>query len=460
MLNVILLIPPSPNNRRIARHTFASFESKANYMFHPRDMMAITLSMSPEDKAVLIDGTCDRLSETEFLYQAGKLSGDILFFFLSNICWESDYNYFQKIKTIFPNIPTFVLGDVFLDEDFRNLILKECDGTVIYPYMLDLNKMINFKKDNNIDLPGIITRENQDIFNKTKINTPNNIVRHDIFLKKGYSFPFARHNKFATVVRVYGCPNQCGYCANRNFPPGVRSNESLLREMDYLQQLGIEEIWFGDSAFGYYFSESVPLLEEMIKRYSFSWSCFFSHRIYKPEFLELMHKAGCHTIITGIDSTSANSLNQYNIKVDKSKLERLINHARELKMSVCADFIIGLDDETEEVINNTIAFGLQLPLDFASFNIAIPSAGSEIRENLKKQGMKLYDFVGLDASGAFKNLGNKHLSADKILKLRNRAVRKFYMRPSLIYRRFRKLNSWEHFTIQFREMVYLFKNIL
>jgi coproporphyrinogen III oxidase-like Fe-S oxidoreductase len=40
-------------------------------------------------------------------------------------------------------------------------------------------------------------------------------------------------------------------------------------------------------------------------------------------------------------------------------------------MSTCADFIIGLEHETEEDIVNTLEGALRLPIDFASFRTCL-----------------------------------------------------------------------------------------
>ena len=464
MINIILIIPPSPDNRKITRLSNCSFESKGYYLLHQHDFLAITSCLKPEDGVSFIDGTCDQLSEDDFFNKVSQLKGDMLFFSLSNACWNSDHYYFEKTikKLKFPDIPIFVIGDIFLDEDFRENILKECDGVVFYPYELDLEKMVKFKDNKDELLPGVFTKLNQNFFKKPKKLTvihSDSFPRHELFMKSGYRFPFARHIKFATIVLAYGCPNICTFCSFSNLPPAVRLHSSVLKELEYLEGLGIKELYFRDAIFGYYERESIPLLEEMKKRFTFSWSCFLSLQVCTTDFLELLHAAGCHTIIIGIESSNPSTLK--NTKRGwgnkKSGLESFIVHANKLKMSVCADFIIGLEDETEEDINNTIKFGLTLPLDAASFNVVVPRPGTVIRENLKKKGISSKDLVDLDPLGHTGNIGNRYLSGEKIIKLRNKAVRKFYLRPALIFRRLRKTSSYEHFIIQFQEMLSILK---
>jgi len=459
MVDIILVIPPSPGHRKIARFSFQSFESKGSYLFQPREYLAVTSCLKPDDGAVLIDGTCDSLGDDEFFCRLMEVDkGDILFFTLSNVCWGSDYDYFIKTVKLFPDIPVYVLGDIFLDVDFREKILSDCNGVVFLPYELNLEKMAAVKETDEDFLPGVFIKSGQNVFSSPKKITKilEGCPRHELFLNPGYRFPFARHNEFATVVTAYGCPNACSYCGSSNFPPAVRSHEAVLREMEYLADLGIEELFLYDLTFGFHKKESIPLLEEMKKRFGFSWTCFTSHQVCTPGFLELMHEAGCHTIMVGVDSSRISTLRDYKRSFKKDKLESLIEKANKLKMSVCADFIIGLEDETEDDIKSTINYALKIPIDFASFNVIVPTPGTIIRENLKKRGVSSADLTNFDSLGHSGNIGNKHLSGQRIIELRNDAVKKFYLRPSLILRRLRKTSSLKHFTIQFREMLSLF----
>lgn len=142
MKKIILIIPPSPGNKRISRFIDCSQEAKANYLYQPIDFMIITSHLRPEDEVFFVDGTADYLSEEAFFNEVERAEGDILFFALSSVCWKSDYSYFQKVKQLFQEIPIFIISDICLDQFYRSFILEECDGLVLNPYVLDLEKMI------------------------------------------------------------------------------------------------------------------------------------------------------------------------------------------------------------------------------------------------------------------------------------------------------------------------------
>ena len=458
-IRIIMVNPPSPDNRRIIRLIDCSHEAKANYLWQPNDFMIITSRLNPEDEVILVDGTCDGLSGEEFLNALRPLRGDLMVFALSSVCWSSDLAAFKKTKALFPGIPLYVLGDIFLERYYREQILHDCNGIIFHPYLLDIDRMASIRETPGAVLPGVCTAADAEVFSPRKQITfvSSNVTRHEVFLKRGYLFPFARHFRFATVTTMWGCPFACSYCTDSKIPPVIRRHEDVLRELDTLKRLDVKELFMADKTFGFYHQESYPLLQEMAKRHHFSWSCYFHPQTYNADLLQLMSEAGCHTIIIGIDSANIGSLRQYGRNVEVQKLDNLLTHANSLGMNICADFILGLEHESEEDIIRTLEYSLQLPIDFASFNIAAPLPGSDIRANALRDGTLMLGQEGFDTMGHSGILGNKKINHEKIMKLRKNAVRRFYLRPSYLIKRLRRTTSLEHFRIQFGEMLYLFR---
>jgi len=461
-MNIILAIPPSPGKNNIIRMIDCSHEAKANYLWQPNDFMIITSLLNLADGVAFIDGTADGLSEEDYLRELKNMTGDLLIFALSSVCWESDHAYFLKTRKQFPSIPFYVLGDVFLEESYQCHILKDCDGIVFNPYTLDLPAMARKPEPSGTrTLPGVCTAPGQKVFPEAKkaVLTAGTTPRHELFLKKGYRFPFARHYVFATVTTLWGCPFSCSYCTDSNFAPLVRSAQDVLRELEYVQGLGIKELFFADKVFGFSAQNVYPLLEAMATQFQFSWSCYFHPQLYDPRLLDMMKAAGCHTIITGIDSADVPSLQRYRRVVGPHKIDELIAQANRLNISICADFILGLEHETEGDIRKTIQYALDLPIDFASFNIAAPLPGSDIRRTVQSAGKLHFGREGFDTSGRSGILGNANIDAEQLRALRKIAFRRFYLRPSYLLKRLRKTSSFEHFMIQFQEMLTMIRKI-
>ncbi|TAN43522.1 MAG: radical SAM protein [Nitrospirae bacterium] len=462
-MKILFIIPPSSGHRRIVRNIDCSHESKADYLWQPNDFLILSSFAVPGDETALIDGTADRLSDSEFRQQYSVEKPDIIFYAFSFVCWETDLAYFSQIRAIFSETPIFVIGDIFLEQDYRELILKSCEGIVFVPYLIDLKKMAGAKgARGKLDLQGVCTAAETVPFKKPKhvMRIKRNTPRHELFQKKGYIFPFAKRFRFATVTTMWGCPFLCAYCSDSNISPVVSSREDVLIELEHLREMGVTELFFADKAFGFPKENIRPLLKEMAERFRFSWTCYFHPQLYDPELLEAMRDAGCHTIIIGIDSANIPSLALYNRHVNKDKVEALVAHADRLNISVCADLILGLEHETLSDVEKTIGYALSLPLDFASFNIASPLPGSVIRKKVLKEGRLSFGEGGFDTSGKTGIIGSSRIDSETLRKLRTKAILKFYLRPSYLMRRLRKTGSLEHLQIQLLQMIALLKGAL
>ncbi|MDA8105488.1 MAG: radical SAM protein [Nitrospiraceae bacterium] len=461
-MDVLFVIPPSPEHKLIIRMIDCSYETKANYLWQPNDFIIMTSLLNESDNAFFVDGTADQLDPVAFREQLRKSRCDILVFALSSVCWESDYRFFQDAGKMFHDVPIFVLGDIFLEDSYRQQILMECDGIIYNPFQLDFASMLLMPGNRKgASLPGICTRPGQRFFESgtQPIRITAGTPRHELFMKRRYRFPFARHFRFTTVTTMWGCPFSCTYCTDSNFPPLVRSHGDVIRELAYIRDLGIKELFIADKAFGFFSSEAVPILEEMTKSFRFAWSCYFHPQVYNARILEMMHAAGCHTIIVGIDSANVPALRRYKRVVDPIKIDAIIAHANRLGMSICADFILGLEHETARDVKRTIDYALKLPIDYASFNVAAPLPGSDIRKKAIHSGKMSFGVEGFDTSGRGGIIGSDSISVDVIKRLRREAFIKFYLRPSYLLRRLRKVASTEHLAVQLIEMLSMLKKI-
>lgn len=454
-MRIVLIIPPSPGRRNIIRMIDCSHEAKADYLWQPNDLMIITSLLGQMDKVEFIDGTADRLDEEQFTRALRQVQGDLLIFALSSVCWESDYAYFLLARRLLPYLPVFVLGDIFLDTRYQDLILRDADGIITNPYVLDLHAMADIRRERSRALPGICMTPGIDFFphRTAPLMVTSGVPRHELFLKHSYRFPFAKRYRFTTVTTTWGCPFSCSYCTDSNFPPVVRDYRDVLKELAAVDGLGIRELFIADKVFGFSAPNVQPLLEMMARQYAFSWTCYFHPQLYKPELLELMHRAGCHTIITGIDSADIFSLQRYGRRVDPRNIEQLIGHANRLGISVCADFILGLEHETESDVERTIRMALELPIDFASFNVAAPLPGSDIRRRVVGEDKLVFGKEGFDTCGRMGILGSANVSPERLRKLRTEAFRAFYLRPAYLLRRLRHTRSVEHLMIQVQQML-------
>jgi hypothetical protein len=69
--------------------------------------------------------------------------------------------------------------------------------------------------------------------------------------------------------------------------------------------------------------------------------------------------------------------------------------------------------------------------------------GTELRHEMLDAGMIADDApVALDSSRSLPVFSTPELSAEEVARFRQRAIRRFYLRPAYLARRLRRLGSW------------------
>lgn len=446
----LLLTPPSPNGRKFIRTFDCSTESKGNYLYQPYDTLLIT-SFLPDNATInFIDATADNLSVDSFLNAVKETNPEIIIYAMGDSLWDSDFNCLLEIKKLKPKSKVYVFGDSFYDLETFKFITPYVSGVLKSPIEISNQTFeISLIKANDADRnsAGLKT---ETFFRATKKPTEfiQPIPKHKLFLNKAYRWPFSRHYSYTSVFTNWGCPYSCSYCILNSFPFFYRPSSNILEELRHIKSLGIKEVYFADRSFGVPKQNTIELMKGMLEeKMNFSWSCYFHPNQYDSDLLKLMKEAGCHTIITGIESYSDDVLKENNRKVQSNKLELLLQDAKNLGIDVCGDFILGLKEQTREEVLKTIDYSRKLNLSYASYNIATPLAGTKVRSDAVKS--KQMDPL----EKGFNSLGsNKIISPQNdILELRKKAVLRFYLRPWYLLKRLLRTTSFEHFVIQYQE---------
>jgi radical SAM superfamily enzyme YgiQ (UPF0313 family) len=162
--------------------------------------------------------------------------------------------------------------------------------------------------------------------------------------------------------------------------------------------------------------------------------------------LKKMKQAGCYMLSLGIESGNQEVLNRMR---KAEKLEDIRNAARwchQAGIETRGLFIFGNIGENEKTMQDTINFAKSLPLDTATFHIMIPMPGTELYEVVKREG-KFLDVGWKEytaySSGAF-ILGE--VTPGLMSKMQKKAYKEFYLRPSFVVRRLKKMKTLKDFT--------------
>ncbi|MCS6828893.1 MAG: radical SAM protein [Caldilinea sp.] len=253
---------------------------------------------------------------------------------------------------------------------------------------------------------------------------------------------------FTFIVTSRGCPAGCKYCIKHvtyQNSVRVRSAENIVEELEYLNRLGITNIHMYADLFTVNRDHVVSLCNLILERgLKIRWTCNSRVDYVDEEMLTLMGKAGCWLISWGIESANEMILKRVRKGYKKEQAFKALKWAKAAGIKNWGYFIIGLPGETEETIQETIAYSKALPLDIALFHIAAPYPGTpffyEVVENKWFRPGTKWEEVDMDQSTV---LDYENLTAEQLEYWQKRATREWSLRPGPILTFLKGLNTWE-----------------
>ncbi|MEI2692527.1 MAG: radical SAM protein [Anaerolineae bacterium] len=176
------------------------------------------------------------------------------------------------------------------------------------------------------------------------------------------------------------------------------------------------------------------------------WTCNSRVDYVDEEMLSLMGQAGCYLISWGIESANEQILKRAHKGYRKEQAALALTWAHNAGIKNWGYFIIGLPGETEQTIQETIAYSKDLPLDIALFHIAAPYPGTPFFYEVVEKGWfrpgTQWEEVDMDKSTV---LDYGDLSAERLEYWQKRATREWSFRPGPMLTFAKGLNSWEGF---------------
>lgn len=259
------------------------------------------------------------------------------------------------------------------------------------------------------------------------------IPMHELLPLQSYRMPYIK-GPFTFIVTSRGCPAGCTYCIKHvsyQYSTRIRSPKLIMEEMWVLKKLGINNIHMYADLFTVNRDQVIELCKLMIEEnIQLKWTCNSRVDFVDEEMLTLMGKAGCRLISWGIESGNEQILKHARKGAYPDKAERALRWAKQAGIMNWGYFIIGLPGETEETIQQTIAFAKKLPLDIALFHVAAPYPGTpfffEVVENKWFRPGTRWEHVDMDKGTV---LDYPNLPAERLLYWQKRAFREWAFRP-------------------------------
>ena len=161
-----------------------------------------------------------------------------------------------------------------------------------------------------------------------------------------------------------------------------------------------------------------------------------------------MSKAGCWNIFygyeTGVEVLAKNMLTHRKNR-DFEKMKQVAQWTKNAGIEVIGSFVIGLPGETPELARQTVQNAIELDPDYAQFAIACPYPGTQLAKEIKqgKWGKFVSNELEEYTTESVTWLPSGYSSVKELEDMQRYAFRKFYLRPSYIFKRILKLRSVE-----------------
>lgn len=249
------------------------------------------------------------------------------------------------------------------------------------------------------------------------------------------------------ILATRGCPNLCTFCSSHTerslgFKYRMRDPIKVVDEIEYMhEKYGARAFSFMDLAFPLVKRHALSLCGEIVKRglhKKIKWTSELRVKPLDLETLSAIKEAGCCKINFGIESGNNRILNILKKNFLVEDVERAVELARRAKLEANGMFMIGLPEETEREIMDTINLALRLKLRFAIFNIFVPYPGCELYDVLNSQGkIHFEDWADFTSYPTFTDKEPVYvpdgLTKAKLMNLQRQAMKKFYLRPYFIW---------------------------
>lgn len=255
----------------------------------------------------------------------------------------------------------------------------------------------------------------------------------------------AKRQPASSVLATRGCPGRCTFCY-RIFGNRLRcrSGLNLAQEVKLLQdRYGIKEICF--------YADTFTAVRREVRAFchavqemglDLTWSCFSRIDTFEAETFRLMKEAGCHQVMFGVETYNPEILKNINKKVDPQAAAGVIQATKEMGLDVRAAFMLGNPGETEETLEENIRYAIRLDPDLALFNITTPYPGTEMFKWAEENHYLLTkNWEDYDLSVPVMELPT--VSAAKVVEYYRKSHRRFFLRPSYIFKRLTKVWSLE-----------------
>ncbi|KPA15095.1 radical SAM domain-containing protein, partial [Candidatus Magnetomorum sp. HK-1] len=305
-------------------------------------------------------------------------------------CTTPDYHHAVEIAKLLKKNSSglLILGGIHASVKANDVLSHSFfDICVIGEGEITMADIVNGKPFSEI--PGIAYKKNGSIsFNPRRPFIKNLDILHptimDIEYKK-YIQPIIMNDPNSNGIAMMtsrGCPYQCIFCASSfMWQRKIRyhSIEYIIEKLKYYKSLGINYFFFCDDTFFININRA-KMLMKAIKKLDITWRCSATTNKITPQIASIMADSGCKQVDFGIESGSDRMLSiMKKISTVEDHINAIKNARKEGIVTKCM-LMVGLPNETEDDVKQTISFVKKNDSDMYALTVFVPLPGCDIAE--------------------------------------------------------------------------------
>ncbi|MBI2871181.1 MAG: radical SAM protein [Candidatus Omnitrophica bacterium] len=461
-MKITVVVPPSKYSRNVARDLIWGCWCKgkriAGTQFDPvSQLIVVTLLKEEGHEARLLDAAGLQMGVEE---AQGRMAGDDIAIVLTNtVTVNEDAQFLAGIKRVNPKLKTIVYGnhptfypqDTAAKDGMDFCVHKEAEW-VIRDLVRALDrgedpgavKGITFRRDGRF----VTTEPYPYIRNLDELPVPD---RSQLPQGITYFNPIVKFMPFTTMTTTRGCPAKCNYCSAPPFYGRIyraQSPQRVVDEMAQIEKMGYREVFFRDEVFNYKRTRVMEICKLLIQnRIRLSWIVSSRVDTVDKEMLEAMKEAGCHMLRFGVESGDQGILDNIEKGATLEQARQAFQWIHETGLEAHCHAMMGMPGETRETLEKTIRFILELEPTTMTCGICTPYPGTPLFDRVLQTNPDIGD-------GSQKDLASLHMQGFhndvftevpqvELARGIRRLYRNFYLRPSYIWRTFKRLKSFD-----------------
>src|SRR6267154_3323429 len=201
-----------------------------------------------------------------------------------------------------------------------------------------------------------------------------------------------------------GCPFNCEFCDIIEIygrVPRTKSNHQMLAEMDALRDLGwrgtvfiVDDNFIGNKK---NVRQLMPELAEWQERHGFPFSLLTEASVNladDDDLLNVMQRAGFRRVFLGIETPVEESLKEAQKSQNRGNLLESVKKIQSYGMEVMAGFIVGFDNDPEDIFERQIDFIRESAIPLAMVGLLNALPDTQLWRRLEKEGRLLGESTG------------------------------------------------------------------